>query len=504
MHSALWAWRQVWLSSLIGLMLLSSLTVQNQAAMAESAARSLNPKKQLPRFASSNKEDDARLHVMQAKMEAMAMHYDAQLRQLQATVEQLTAKISKIQGKSSEQPAEAQPPKPADAADQQGIGEELIFGDENAQPTTTPMMSVPSLPVGGSPTGTAAGGAAIGGRSILNGMTQPFSSSGAALGQNFNPDIAVTGDFTGHYGSRNGLADGNRVGLREAEFGFSAAVDPYAKAAFIFSKPSDGSLEVEEGYATLLALPYGLQAKIGKMRSPFGKINVIHGHDLPQTDRPDVYTSFFGDDGLIESGVSLSKVLPTPWFSSVDVQLANGDTTPIFGRASLDKPLTVGRWKNFFSLTDTKSLELGVSGAIGARDNNQRHRLSGVEGVDVTYRWLPSSQYHAFIWQTELLSAQLENPAAGDNRLWGGYSFMEYKLNNRWSTGVRLDYTQHPELADATGTWAVAPYVDFWESEFGRWRAEYKHNFGNQHIQPSDQAWVQYSVIMGLHPPHTF
>jgi hypothetical protein len=435
-------------------------------------------------------------------MDTMEKTYQARLDQLQVSLNRLTAQISKTAGEAQSTAIDSLPSPPVDAADQQGIGEELIFGDENAQPTKTPLMSVPSLPVGGVPTG---GGGGIGGRSILNGMTQPFSTSGAALGQNFNPDIAVTGDFTGHYGSRNGLADGNRISLREAEFGFSAAIDPYAKAAFIFSKPSDGELEVEEGYATLLSLPYGLQAKIGKMRSPFGKINVIHGHDLPQTDRPDVYTSFFGEDGLIESGVALSKVLPTPWFSSVDVQLANGDTTPIFGRSSLDKPLTVGRWKNFFSLTDTQSLELGLSGAVGARGRDDRHRLSGVEGVDITYRWLPPSQYHAFIWQTELLGAQLENPAAGDRRLWGGYSFAEYKLNNRWSTGVRLDYTQHPELADAsTGTWAVAPYLDFWESEFGRWRVEYKHNFGNEHIRPSDQAWVQYSVIMGLHPPHTF
>jgi hypothetical protein len=131
--------------------------------------------------------------------------------------------------------------------------------------------------------------------------------------------------------------------------------------------------------------------------------------------------------------------------------------------------------------------------------------MSNVHGLDLTYRWLPPSQFHAFIWQTELLTAHQDLPGNNPNRLWGGYSYMEYKLNNRWSTGVRLDYTQHPELADASSsTWAVAPYLNFWESEFGRWRVEYKHNFGNQYIQPSDQAWVQYSVIMGLHPPHTF
>ena len=38
------------------------------------------------------------------------------------------------------------------------------------------------------------------------------------------------------------------------------------------------------------------------MRNRYGWSNVIHEHDLPWVDRPDVYRIFFGDEGLVESG----------------------------------------------------------------------------------------------------------------------------------------------------------------------------------------------------------
>jgi hypothetical protein len=503
-----------WLILVFGWMLLSVPVLEGHAApseppldqseTSESVEVPVSPESTLSKMASSvssASEDttgtERRLQVLQARMETLEKEYNARLQQMQDTIARLTIQISKT-GASPIQ--DVRPLKPTDPSDQD-IGEELIFGSEDLADTApAPLTAVPALPT------APRSGFGIGGRSVLNGLTQPFSTSGAALGQTFNPDIMVTGDFVGQYGNRRSGADRNRIRLRETEFGFSAAVDPYAKAAFVFSRPDDEEgVELEEGYVTLLALPYGLQAKVGRMRSPFGKMNVIHGHDLPQTDRPPVYESFFGEEGLVESGVSLSKVLPTPWFSSLDVQLANGDTKPFFGRGAVTKPLVVGRWKNFFELSDTQTVEVGFSGAVGARDRGALKRLTSVQGVDLTYRWLPPSQFNALIWQTELLSAQLEHPAGdvANSRMWGGYSFLEYKLNNRWSVGVRTDYTERPELADA-GQWSVAPYLNFWESEFGRWRLEYKHNFGNQQIRSSDQAWIQYSIILGLHPPHTF
>lgn len=445
---------------------------------------------------------------MKIRMAAMQRDYTAKLAKMQATLDlMLKGKVMQSATETYSRPDSSKRQLPESTPNEtinksnQDIGEALIFdpnektdADGGSNPTSS-LSDASKAP---------SSGFGIGGRAPLDITTQGLNTTNTALGQSFNPDIMVAGDFIGHYADRHGMPDRNRVALREAEFGFSAAIDPYAKGTFIFSKPDNGPLDVEEGYVTLLDLPWGLQAKVGQMRSPFGKINVLHTHDLPQTDRPDVYTNFFGDDGLIESGVAVSKILPTPWYSSLDAQVANGDTLPFFGHGRITKPLTIAHWKNFIDLTNTQSVEIGASGAIGAEGPADMAKLSHVEGIDVTYHWIPPSQFHALIWQTELLAAQREHPPiGGKNDLLGGYSFMEYKLNQRWNVGIRLDYSQTPLIANAS-SWAIAPYVNFWQSEFGRARLEFKHTFGDGRIPSSNQIWAQYDVILGLHPPHTF
>ncbi len=451
---------------------------------------------------------------LENKITQLQTSYNQRLQQMQQTIDLLKAQISKNQTIPTTQAVTQKTP----AASQEDIGTHLIFGSEAKPQTSSKTTATQATSQNGD----------IGDQLIFgNGQSpqtgpetpvQPSSSysinSGAgsllgggvgyngSRGQSFNPDISVTGDFIGHYGSRSSLPSHNRIDLRESEIGLQAAVDPYARATFIFSKPSDGNLDVEEGYATLDTLPWGLQVKVGKMRSPFGKVNVLHTHDLPQTDEPDVISNFFGSDGLIETGVSVSKILPTPWYSSLDVQMANGDNNIFFGHGRLTKPLVVSHLKNFFDINDNNSLELGLSTAVGARTLDSGARDSKVAGIDFTYHWLQPNLFHTLVWQTELLGATQGQPYTGKNTLFGGYSFVEYKLATRWFAGVRLDYSQVPLLANAN-EWSIAPYIDFWESEFGRFRLEYKHTFGHNY-QSSDQAWLQYSVILGLHPPHTF
>jgi len=460
----------------------------------------LRVKKPVSANSSSPKDTQQQLKALQSKMDAIQKDYQAKLLRMQITIDRLTAHMNK--GDYNAPPLVTKPVDP----DDKDLGEVLIFGSDETGNPSPALATSPSVTPNPSRSNINAGLGGIGGRSLYNPMTQPLNSGNFAnrLGQSMNPDMVVSGDFVGHYANRKGTENRNRISLRETEFGFSAAVDPYAKATFLFSKPDNEALEVEEGYITLLSLPYNLQAKIGKMRSPFGKINVIHNHDLPQTDRPNVYTHFFGEEGLVESGIGLSTILPFPWYSALDVQVANGDTSSFFGKGSLSKPLLISHWKNFFDLSTTQSVEVGASNAFGSRSSTENSRLSNVLGLDVTYHWIPPDQRHALIWQTEILSAQREHPFTGaSNGLWGGYSYMEYKLNQRWSIGARVDYSETPLVANAQ-EFAIAPYVNFWESEFGRWRMEYKHTFSDGSMPSNDQLWLQYSAILGLHPPHTF
>ena len=54
--------------------------------------------------------------------------------------------------------------------------------------------------------------------------------------------------------------------------------------------------------------------KAGKLRSAFGKVNTMHTHGLPWTDRPLVTRNLLGgDQGISDAGVSVARLLPNPW-----------------------------------------------------------------------------------------------------------------------------------------------------------------------------------------------
>jgi hypothetical protein len=146
---------------------------------------------------------------------------------------------------------------------------------------------------------------------------QPFAL--AQPGRVLLFDIGVSGDFVADFTSatRERRGDGtfagreNRLFPREVELSLFGRVDPYASAVVRISageepagaEPSSRELNVrlDEANVTLLRLPLGTTARFGLMRPRFGTLNTVHQDDLPQVDRPNVLTRFFGEEGWTAS-----------------------------------------------------------------------------------------------------------------------------------------------------------------------------------------------------------
>jgi len=137
----------------------------------------------------------------------------------------------------------------------------------------------------------------------------------------------------------------DRVRILEVELGLFGRVDPYASAVVRLSageepaglEPSDRSLSVklDEANLTLLALPLGATARLGVMRPRFGTLNVVHQDDLPQIDRPNVLSRFFGEEQLDgEKGVEAFWVLPLPVYNELSIGAFDGDNEVAFGRGT--------------------------------------------------------------------------------------------------------------------------------------------------------------------------
>src|SRR6185503_2642181 len=97
--------------------------------------------------------------------------------------------------------------------------------------------------------------------------------------------------------------------MHESEASFQAVGDPYARADFFISFGEEG-VGLEEGFLTLTELPGKLLMRVGKMRAAFGKINQMHNHVLPWTDRPLVNQNLVGgEDGIDDAGFSVAGLI---------------------------------------------------------------------------------------------------------------------------------------------------------------------------------------------------
>ncbi|MFQ5804272.1 MAG: hypothetical protein ACE5JQ_15385 [Candidatus Methylomirabilales bacterium] len=335
-------------------------------------------------------------------------------------------------------------------------------------------------------------------------------------------DLGVTGDFVAAFAEGEektpqgaGTFPGreNRVFPRVVELGLTGRVDPYARADFYLEFAEEGEIEatdggfdvgrqfevgIDEAYVTLLQLPLGLQARGGQMRPKFGRLNVVHQHDLPQVDRPDVLVNFFGEEGESEIGAELSGLLPTPFFQELSIGVYNGDNQISFGKGEITDPLVTAYLRNFFELSNASALQVGLSGQTGPNEQGERTVLAG---LDLTYKWTPLEQpYTALTLQGEGLYSHHETKADDKDRF-GAYVFGDYRFSRRWGVGTRVDWSEFPIASGRE--WAVAPYLNFWLSDFLRFRLQYKHtdrNFAGN----LDEVFLQTVFTLGHHPPHEF
>ncbi|MEO6612348.1 MAG: hypothetical protein ABIT05_06405 [Chitinophagaceae bacterium] len=322
----------------------------------------------------------------------------------------------------------------------------------------------------------------------------------------FNPDIGVIGDFRGSYTSRG--PKNIDAWLNETEISLQAVVDPYARADFFISfgrDPETGKygVAVEEGYLTTLSLPARLQLKVGKFKQAVGRINPVHGHALPFIDMPNAYVNYFGEEGLNDEGVSLSWLLPTKKvYQELIFQATSGfSETPSFTRSSGNRFVYLGHLKNFFTLNDNATFELGITGISGPNDSA---RVTNIAAADLTYKWKPvqMNTYRSLTWQSEFYFSKVNQTPSRSVSSFGLYSFIQYQLAKRWFLTGRYDYAQKPfdnklieQAYSLTGGW--------YATEFSKIELEGKTTRDN--IQPRYyEAWLRWIFVIGAHGAHQY
>ena len=290
--------------------------------------------------------------------------------------------------------------------------------------------------------------------------------------------------------------------MDEVEATFQAVVDPYARADFFLAFSPEGA-EIEEGFVTFPTLPAGLLMKVGKMRSSFGRVNQMHNHVLPWTDRPLITTNLLGgDEGISDAGLSVSRLIQNrAVFLEATGEVYRGDDD-VFATPERNDLTWVGRLRAYRDLSESANLDLGGSIAYGGneegpgvQDPPDRHRphvpLSAAAPRDL----------HARVGRGEMVWSRREG-AGGDADAFGAYVSGEYQFARRWFGGARYDYAERataPELKDKGGSLLLT----FWPSEFSQVRTQLrrtKYAEGNT----ANELLFQFLFSIGAHGAHAF
>ena len=409
---------------------------------------------------------------------------EQRMRDLEDRVIALEGQIRMLKAAAA-QPAPAQPtspqPGPAEAA---------------AQTQTAPTAAAPAQTQEAALAAATAQGPNLGG-------------AGGSAAKALNPDISVIGDFIGALG---GNSQQNAVSLQpipafqmhESEVGFQSIIDPYARGDFFLSFGEEG-VNLEEGYITFTALPGSFVAKVGKMRSAFGKVNMMHNHVLPWVERPLVSNNLVaGEDGIDDAGFSIERILPAPKgiFLEATGQLFRGDSGDVFHSSQRSDVSTVAHLRGYRDITESTNVDLGISYARGHNDLGTNF-LTHLYGVDATVRWKPlrRSIYHSFVGRAEFIRSDRQQfPTT--QKAFGYYASGDYQLARRWFLGGRYDHSDRSRDAAVTDK-GGSIVLTYWPSEFSQLRGQYRFTRYANNID-ANELFVQLIFSLGAHGAHPF
>jgi hypothetical protein len=344
-----------------------------------------------------------------------------------------------------------------------------------------------------------------------------------AIFHTFSPTVACADDGTGlkisvavdTIGSADVSKDAgssNKFGPREAEFSLYAPIDHIFDGELSAAAHDESGVsifELHEAYLGSDRLIEGSRFRLGQFFLGVGRLNRIHRHDWPFISAPLVHEKFFGPEGVIDSGLEYSVLLPLPFYLDVTAGICNGFT---YGHAHNAgekpiKPTRYGRIATFASFRDI-DIQPAVSGLARQAADGESMELLGLE---YTMK-VPSGGFDKLLLQAEIWERNVRPKDGELERAVGYYIYPQYDFHSRIQAGIRYDYLSTISLRDANGKHmdnaesAYVPTVALKPSEFSTLRIAF--NILEKTISRAKSSnrsvELQGTFVLGAHPAHNF
>src|SRR5207244_11139289 len=129
--------------------------------------------------------------------------------------------------------------------------------------------------------------------------------------------------------------------------------------------------------------------RVGRVRGEDGGVNTMPPHVLPWVDRPLVtQTLVGGDEGISDSGISVSKLILNPWmFLEATGEVYRGESAVFTSHERRDLTY-LARLRGYRDVSESSNIDLGTSFASGHNQNGPG-LTTRLVGVDATFRYRP-------------------------------------------------------------------------------------------------------------------
>jgi hypothetical protein len=299
------------------------------------------------------------------------------------------------------------------------------------------------------------------------------------------------------------------------EFSFYSPIDHLfhgVMTAAAHNEKGETLFELHEAYISSSKLIPRSRLKLGQFFLGIGRLNRTHRHDWQFTVAPKVHAEFFDEEGVMDSGLEYSYLLPTSFYLDVTVGLTTGH---VFGHSHSagsrpEAPTHYARMESFFSLSDNSGLSTGLNFLKRTDSNSEEMQLYG---LDVLYK-VKENRKVSLLVQSEIWFRNLKPKANEASETLGAYIFSQYGLNENLSFGFRLDAYSVLSKKNSVSKekisnidYTVSPQITYRASEFSRFRLTYfKQQQEEDNIkQSSDEGlYLQFVYILGAHPSHDF
>lgn len=282
------------------------------------------------------------------------------------------------------------------------------------------------------------------------------------------PDISFNAQAKARYSSDRRDEDRRRASLSEAELAFQSDIYPGVRAeAYIVAEPGeDVPFGLEQGFLDFLGIRKGLNIRVGRDFTPFGRTGRQHTHSWLYARQLIPIRNIVAPEELGGDGVLFSYALPTKGrlfaqahFGAYNGLAGNseissspfGDDLPIGTGSGYNDRFYLGKFQLAHPIGANGELELGTSytrGRSGVDDDTGTNRGNGrvdLLGLDASYRRFLSGGKRLLLRTEYFRNTPSRGLQAAVSRASGYYGLANYRFSKYADLGLLYENSGFPQ-----------------------------------------------------------